>query len=101
MMTKDRGLPLSGDKPQYSFELYMMGTTPSSSRAVVNLRRLCEERLSGRYDISVIDVSVDRVAARDANIIAAPTLVLRSPLPERRFIGDLSDEARLIERLDI
>ena len=87
--------------PHYRLELYMIGTTPSSSRAVVNLRRFCEERLRSGYQLDVIDVAANREVAREQQIIAAPTLIVRSPLPEKRLIGDLSDEERLRKSLNV
>ena len=97
----DRGRETTGEGPRYKLELYMIGTTPSSSRALVNARSLCEKHLPGRYDLQVIDVSVEREAANREQIIAAPTLIVRSPLPEQRFIGDLSDESRFRSRLNL
>ena len=92
---------LKGEDPAYIFELYMIGTSPSSSRAVVNVRKICEEHLKDQYDLKVIDVSVDRAAASREQILAAPTLIVRSPQPERRFIGDLSDPARFLSGLNL
>jgi len=98
---KSRGHRL-GDDPAYVFELYMIGTSPSSSRAVVNVRRICEEHLKDQYDLKVIDVSIDRAAAAREQILAAPTLIVRSPhQPERRYIGDLSNPARLFSGLNL
>jgi circadian clock protein KaiB len=90
-----------GDGPPFKFELYMIGTTPSSSRAVVNVRKICEEYLRDLYQLKVIDVSLDRDVAKREQIIAAPTLIVRSPLPERRFIGDMSNSARFLANLGL
>jgi circadian clock protein KaiB len=79
----------------HRLRLYVVGTTPASSRAIVNARRFCEEHLAGAYDLDVIDISLDPSVAAAAQVIAAPTLVRELPPPVRRFIGDMSDTSRL------
>ena len=81
--------------------LYISGPTPRSARAIVNVRKICEAHLAGRYELSVIDLSQSPALASQHQIIAAPTLVRELPLPERRFIGDMSNAARILAGLDI
>ena len=81
--------------------LYISGQTPRSSRAIVNVRQICETHLANRYQLSIVDLSLSPALASRHQIIAAPTLVRESPLPERRFIGDMSNAARLLAGLDI
>jgi circadian clock protein KaiB len=81
--------------------LYVAGSTQRSSRAIVNVRKLCEEHLGGRYVLDVIDLSLNPAAAAPAQVIAAPTLVKEAPPPVRRFIGDMSDTARILDSLGI
>ena len=85
------------------FELYLFiaGTTPRSAAALVNVSAVCEERLKGRYDLFVIDVYQEPSRARDAQIIAVPTLYKKSPAPVCRIIGDLSDRRKLLAGLDL
>jgi circadian clock protein KaiB len=85
----------------YIFRLYITGTTPQSTRAVVNIRKICEEHLKGRYELEVLDLLQRPECARIDQIIAAPTLAKISPLPARRFIGDLSQTERLLKGLDL
>lgn len=85
----------------HRLRLYVVGTTPSSSRAIVNVRKLCEEHLSDEYDLEVVDISLNPSMASTAQIIAAPTLVKEQPPPERRFIGDMSDTERLLTGLGL
>ena len=85
----------------HRLRLYVVGTTPSSSRAIVNVRKLCEEHLSDEYDLEVVDISLNPSVASTAQIIAAPTLVKEQPPPERRFIGDMSDTERLLTGLGL
>lgn len=88
-----------GDR--YLLRLYVTGLTPRSSRAVRNLKAVCDEYLAGRYDLEVIDIYQQPALARGEQIIAAPTLIKKLPLPVRRIIGDLSDRERVLVGLDL
>lgn len=85
----------------YVLRLYVTGTTPRSTRAIENMRAICEQYLKGRYDLEVIDIYQDPEASRDAQIIAAPTLVKMLPEPLRRVIGDLSDHDKVLAGLNL
>jgi circadian clock protein KaiB len=89
------------DNGRYRLKLYVTGTTPVSSRAVVNIRKLCEDYLPEACDLEVIDVSITPGLAKEMQLIAVPTLVREWPLPERRFIGDMSATERLISGLGL
>jgi circadian clock protein KaiB len=86
---------------KYILRLYIAGTTPRSTRAVANIREICERNLNGRYDLEVIDIYQKPALAIGEQIIAAPTLVKQLPLPLRRFIGDLSDTERILVGIDL
>ena len=88
-------------KEKYVLRLYVAGLTPRSQTAIKNIKKICEEHLNGRYDLEVIDVYQKPVLAKGEQIIAAPTLIKRLPLPLRRFIGDLSDSDRILLGLDL
>ena len=81
--------------------LYVTGVTGKSMRAIQNVRRICEEHLKDEYELEVIDLYKNLPLARGDQIIAAPTLIKRLPLPLRRLIGDMSDEARVLVGLDV
>lgn len=70
-------------------------------RAIQNVRRICEEHLQGLYDLEVVDIYKNLPLARGDQIIAAPTLIKRLPVPLRRLIGDMSDEQRVLVGLDV
>jgi len=86
---------------EYILRLYVTGSTPRSLMAISNLKRLCEEYLEGDYDLEVVDIYKNPEAARDAQIVAAPTLIKRLPAPLRRFVGDLSNTQKILIGLDI
>ena len=85
----------------YNLRLYVAGQTPKSLAAVANLKRICEDHLSGRYTIEVIDLLVTPQLAAGDQIVALPTLVRRLPPPLKRIIGTLSDTERVLVGLDI
>lgn len=81
---------------EYVFHLFITGATPNSTRAVRNIKEICEEYLAGRYELLIIDIYQQPELARQEQIIAAPTLLRKWPLPRRQLIGDLSDRARAL-----
>jgi circadian clock protein KaiB len=85
----------------YILRLYVSGSTPRSSAAVVNIKRICERHLPGRYELEVIDLYQSPELARSQQLVAAPTLVKQLPMPVRRLVGDLSNEERVLISLDI
>jgi len=84
---------------EFTFRLYVTMGTPSSSRAIANTRRLCEEHLSGRYRLDVYNIADHIGRATADEVIASPTLVRATPLPKRRFIGDLSNSPGIARAL--
>lgn len=94
-------VPARISEERYTLRLYVCGATPCSTRAVENVKGLCEEHLMGRYDLEVVDIYQQPGLAEDDGILAAPTLVRRLPLPLRRLVGDLSDPERVLGRLNL
>jgi len=90
---------VAGDR--YVLRLFITGMTPRSTEALRSIRSVCESRLSGRYDLEVIDVYEHPGTAREEQIVAIPTLVKKLPLPARKLIGDMSDTQRVLLGLDL
>jgi circadian clock protein KaiB len=86
---------------KYVMKLYVTGATPRSTRAITNLRRLCDEHLPGRYELEVVDIYQQPALAAEGQVVAAPTLVKSLPLPLRKFIGDMSDTQNLLAGLQV
>jgi circadian clock protein KaiB len=86
---------------RYVLRLYVTGMTHRSERAVRNLQAICDEYLKGRYDLEVVDLYQQPVLAKGEQIIAAPTLIKKLPLPMRRIIGDMSNRERVLVGLDL
>lgn len=99
-MTDDAAAPTTAAE-RYKLILFVTGSTPRSTRAITNMRRICEENLKGRYDLEVIDIYRHPEATREFQVVATPTLVKVLPEPLRRLIGDLSDEERVLAGLNL
>ncbi len=98
---KPVGIVKKSGRESYLLRLYVTGTTPRSVRAIANIKKICDEHLTGKYDLEVIDLYQRPALAKGEQIIAAPTLIRKLPLPLRRIIGDMSDTERVLVGLDI
>jgi circadian clock protein KaiB len=86
---------------KWNLRLYTAGQSPKSLAALVNLKRVCDEHLAGRYTIEVVDLLKNPRLAKDDQIVAIPTLVRKLPEPLRRLVGDLSDTERTLVGLQL
>jgi circadian clock protein KaiB len=93
--------PACAGDDHFVLRLYVTGATARSTRAIANLRQICEQHLSDRYDLEVIDLYQRPELAAGEQLIAAPTLVKQLPLPLRRLVGDLSNRQRVMAGLDL
>jgi circadian clock protein KaiB len=94
-MTTTRNSP----QGQYKLRLFITGSTPRSTRAIENMRRICEENLRAATTSKCRRLSGSR-GDQGLQIVATPTLVKILPEPLRRIIGDLSDRERVLAGLD-
>lgn len=85
----------------FVLRLYVTGGSARSTSAIRNIRRLCDERLEGVSDLAVIDIYQQPALAREAQLVAAPTLVKELPLPLRRFVGTMSDLGPILADLGL
>jgi circadian clock protein KaiB len=86
---------------KYVLRLYVAGSTPQSSRAITNLKTICETHLKDRYVLTVVDLYERKESGQDDQVEVAPTLIRQSPLPVRRLIGGLSQTERVLAALDL
>ena len=84
----------------WDLRLYVAGQTPRSVAAIANLKKICEEHLTGKYRVEVVDLMANPALARTDQILAIPTLVRKLPAPARKIIGDLSQTERVLVGLD-
>jgi len=91
----------TSQKKSYVLILYIAGVTPRSTNAIINIKKICEKYLKGRYELEVIDIYKQPVLAKGEQVLAVPTLIKKLPLPLRKFIGDMSDTERILVGLDM
>jgi circadian clock protein KaiB len=99
-MSEQNACPVA-EGEQWQLRLYVAGQTAKSMTAFANLKKICEEHLSGQYSIEVIDLLENPQLAQGDQILAIPTLVRKLPEPIRKIIGDLSNTDRVLVGLDI
>lgn len=85
----------------YALTLFVAGPSALSARAIENVRRICAIHLEGGCELEVVDVATDPEAAEANGIVAIPTLIKASPLPQVRLVGDMSDTEAVLSRLNI
>jgi circadian clock protein KaiB len=94
-------LPFAPENGKQELRLYVAGSTPQSSRAITNLKTICDTHLKDRYDLTVVDLYEQMERAGDDQIDVTPTLIRYWPLPVRRLVGNLSQIERVLETLDV
>jgi circadian clock protein KaiB len=77
------------------------GDTAKSRQAVQRVRQLFEAELKNGCELEVIDIYLHPERARINQIVATPTLIMEFQVPERRFIGNLSDTNGISAGLDL
>lgn len=85
----------------YVLRLFVTGASPNSTRAITNIKNICETYLKDNYELEIIDVYQQPLIAESEQIIALPLLIKKSPSPERRLIGDMSDTQRVLRGLGL
>jgi len=85
----------------YVLRLYVAGMGPKSLQAINNIMRICEEYLSGKCQLEVIDIYQNPILAKDGQIVAAPTLIKELPPPFKKIIGSMADTERVLVGLDL
>jgi len=104
MTEKEDARPVgqAGDAGKFwRLRLYVAGQTPKSLEAFANLKKVCEDYLTGRFEIEVIDLVENPQLARKDQIVAIPTLIRRLPEPIKKIIGTLADTEKVLVGLNI
>ncbi|NEV64790.1 circadian clock KaiB family protein [Thiorhodococcus minor] len=81
--------------------LYVASLTPRSVTAIQSVKSICETHLQGQCELEIIDIYEHPSLAKGEQIVAAPTLIKKLPLPLRRLIGDMADQQRVLVGLDL
>jgi circadian clock protein KaiB len=92
--------PTKPENYSWHLSLFIAGVIIQSPLPLIaNLKRICEEHLSGSYQLQVIDISATPEIAAVEQVLAIPMLVRKVPQPHRRIVGDLSDTDRVLVSL--
>lgn len=86
---------------EYNLRLFVTDWTPRCVVAYKNLNRICEEHLKGKCNIEVIDLLEKLELARQEQIVAIPTLMKMSPLPQWLMVGDFTSEEKVLKALGL
>ncbi|MBK1705686.1 circadian clock KaiB family protein [Halochromatium glycolicum] len=100
-LSADDGVTEQSNASGYLLTLYVASLTPRSIVAIQSIKEFCERHLRGQYSLEIVDIYEYPSLAKSDQIIAAPTLIKRLPLPLRRLIGDMTDEHRVLVGLDL
>ena len=88
-------------KARYVLKLYVAGVTPKSEAAIRSVTEICETHLQDRYDLEIIDIYQQPTLAKGEQILAAPTLIRKLPLPLRKLIGDMANQDKVLIGLEL
>jgi len=88
-----------GEPGGYLLQLFIAGMSPRSVAAIRSIRRICDEYLPGTHVLEIVDLYRQPARAGEEQIVAAPALIKKRPLPLRRIIGNLTDENRVMAAL--
>ena len=81
--------------------LYVLEDYPSSKEAIACIEKILESLPRNSYDFEIIDMLKNPEKTESDNILVAPTLIKRSPLPFKKLVGSFNDSARIIKELNI
>jgi circadian clock protein KaiB len=101
MIDHSMGFEQEPEDSKYILRLFITGASPNSTRAVSNLKNICENYLKNRYELEIIDVYQQPDKAELDQIIALPLLIKKAPGIERRLVGDMSNKERVLSGLGL
>jgi len=87
--------------PRWTLTLYVSGASPRSAEAIVAVRRICDEDLAGKVDLTVVNAAENPKLVKRDQILALPTLVKHTPGRLRHLVGNLTDLERVRSALDL
>jgi circadian clock protein KaiB len=104
--TPKKRAAITGDVPEersssqaYVFRLFVSGQTGKSTRAIDNIKRICEAYFPGHYQLEVVDVYQQPQLARGEQIVALPTLLKKAPGKLKKILGDLGNSEEFMTKL--
>ena len=98
---KSKTLSKSKKEGTITLQLFVSGMSPKSMEAIENIRRLCDNQLKNLYHLEIIDIYMHPEAAIEHHIIFCPSLIKRTPPPQRILIGTLADPEMVLKALGV
>ena len=89
------------NEPEYKLRLFITGATPNSTRAVTNIKRICEQHIRGKYLLEIIDLYIKKEVAEQEQLVAVPMLLKVFPLPAKKLVGDMSNKEIVLAALGL
>ena len=86
--------------PKYRLRLFIAGSEPNSLIAQKNITAICSGHFNNDYELVIIDVFEDCMAALQENIVVTPTLIFDRP-EKMRIHGNLQDHETVLTRLGL
>jgi circadian clock protein KaiB len=93
--------PSEQSQQVHVLRLYVGGASPKSQDAIRNVKRICDEALTGRYTLEIVDIYQQTHRAALDQVVAVPVLVRQLPLPPRRFVGKLSHSRHVLRAFGV
>jgi circadian clock protein KaiB len=84
----------------FKFILYITRKDYKFDRIFSNLEELFKAS-DDSYELKIINIVENPEVAEEENILATPLLVRTFPEPERRFVGDLSENKDFLLKIGV
>ena len=94
-------IPFNNREEKWELMLFVAGDNAATRIVYSRLEQMCEEKLSGRYRIKLVDIFENLEQACAFDIVATPTLLRLNPKPVRRILGDLSKTEKVLTALGL
>ena len=85
----------------YEFRFYVVGNSPGSKKAIIDLEAFLEDEFKGFYSLEIVDILKNPQLADEDNIFATPTLLKLTPPPSRKVLGDINNREKVLAGLDL
>jgi circadian clock protein KaiB len=66
-----------------------------------SIKAICERYIPNRYALVVVDIYQQPALAQRDQVEFVPTLIKKLPLPEGRLLGDMTNQERVLLRLNV
>lgn len=86
---------------RHQLRLFIAGPEMFNQRLITTLVAILDKELADNYDLEIINILDKPEAAKEAKIIATPTLVKCHPEPVRKLFGNLTHRQSLIMGLGL